>query len=223
MPWPSAQLITLSERQRQVLERLGRASTSPQAVALRARVVCAAADGTSTRQIAQRLGLTRHTVQLWRDRWAAAAEALLAAEAEGAPDDERALVAMTQGLLADAPRPGAPPTFTPAQLGQVMAIACEPPGESGRPISQWTPRELADEAVTRGHTGPRGTHFRPHGRAVLGSWRRPPSSRTTAGTGSRPAWTIPRRSRPRCRRSVTCTPRRPRSTPKACRSSAPTS
>ncbi len=150
MPWPSACPIVLSDRQRRVLERLVRASTTPQAVAVRARVVCAAADGTSTRQLAQRLGLTRNTVQLWRDRWAAAAEALLAAEAEGAPDDERALVAMTQGLLADAPRPGAPPTFTPEQLCQVMAIACEPPGESGRPISQWTPRELADEAVKRG-------------------------------------------------------------------------
>ena len=31
-----------------------------------------------------------------------------------------------------------------------MAVACEPPGDSGRPLSQWTPRELAEEAVQRG-------------------------------------------------------------------------
>jgi len=31
-----------------------------------------------------------------------------------------------------------------------MAVACEPPGDSGRPISHWTPRELADEASKRG-------------------------------------------------------------------------
>ena len=150
MPWPSARAVVLSDRQRRGLERLVRASTTPQAVATRARVIVAAAEGTSTRQIAQRLGLTRNTVQLWRDRWAAAAEPLLAAEADGGPDDDRALGVVTQEVLADAPRPGAPPTFTPEQLCQIMAVACEPPGDSGRPISQWTPRELADEAVKRG-------------------------------------------------------------------------
>jgi hypothetical protein len=100
--------------------------------------------------MAVQLALARNTVQAWRDRWAAAAETLLAAEAEGGPDDDRALYAVIQGVLADAPRPGAPPTFTPEQLCQIMAVACEPPGDSGRPISQWTPRELADEAVRRG-------------------------------------------------------------------------
>ena len=150
MPWPSAQRITLSTRQRGVLDRLARASTTPQAVAVRARLVGAAAEGTSTRQIAHRLQVTRNTVQLWRDRWAAATEALLAAEAEGGDGDDRALETVMRGLLADAPRPGAPPTFTPEQLCQIMAVACEPPGDSGRPISQWTPRELADEAVKRG-------------------------------------------------------------------------
>src|ERR671935_1680488 len=85
MPWSRARTVSLSDRQRRVLERLIRASTTPQAVALRARVVRAAAAGTRPRQIAQRLGLTRTTVQLWRARWAAAAAALLAAEAEGGP------------------------------------------------------------------------------------------------------------------------------------------
>ena len=150
MPWSRARTVRLSDRQRRVLERLIRASTTPQAVALRARVVRAAAAGTSTRPIAQRLGLTRNTVQLWRDRWAAAAAALLAAEAAGGPGDDRALEAVAQGLLADAPRPGAPARFTPEQLCQVLAIACEPPGDSGRPLSRWTPRELADEAGKRG-------------------------------------------------------------------------
>jgi putative transposase len=30
-----------------------------------------------------------------------------------------------------------------------MAIACEPPERSGRPISHWTPREIAAEAIKR--------------------------------------------------------------------------
>ncbi len=152
MPWPKALAVAVSVRQRGVLERLVRGRTTPQAVVTRARVVCAAVDGMSTRQIAQQWGLSRNTVQLWRERWGAAAGALRVAEEErgGAPDDDRALAVAVRAVLADAPRPGAPPTFTPEQLCQIIAVACEPPGDSGRPISQWTPRELADEAVARG-------------------------------------------------------------------------
>lgn len=146
MPWPSARPVTLSERQRGVLEPLTRAGSTPQAIATRARIVLAAADGQSNRGLAQRLQLARNTVQAWRDRWVAAAEALAAADLEG---DDRALLAVVRGVLADASRPGGPATFTPEQRCQVMAVACEPPGDSGRPLSQWTPRELADEAVKR--------------------------------------------------------------------------
>jgi putative transposase len=52
--------------------------------------------------------------------------------------------------LDDAPRPGAPGTFSAEQVVQIVAIACEPPPSSDRPTSHWTPREIADEAVTRG-------------------------------------------------------------------------
>jgi putative transposase len=150
VPLPSASQITVTARQHGVLLHLVRAASTAQAVATRARIVLRAADGGSNRGMAAQMGLARNTVQAWRDRWAAAAETLLAAEAEGGPDDDRALQVVVQGVLADAPRPGAAPTFTPEQLCQLMAIACEPPGDSGRPLSQWTPRELAEEAITRG-------------------------------------------------------------------------
>jgi hypothetical protein len=119
-------------------------------MATRARVVLAAAAGQSNRQISAHLGVTRNLVQAWRGRWAAANEALLAAELEGGAGDERALRAVVQGVLADAPRSGAPPTFTPEQLCRIIALACTPPSEAGRPISHWTPRELAEEAATQG-------------------------------------------------------------------------
>jgi transposase len=51
--------------------------------------------------------------------------------------------------LSDAPRPGAPGTFTADQVSQIVALACEPPKLSGRPIKHWTHRELRDEAVKR--------------------------------------------------------------------------
>src|SRR5215211_4888413 len=47
-------------------------------------------------------------------------------------------------------RPGAPATFSAEQWCQIIALACEPPEASGRPMSHWTPRELADEAGKRG-------------------------------------------------------------------------
>ena len=52
-------------------------------------------------------------------------------------------------VLSDAPRPGAPATFTAEQVAGIVALACEPPGLSGRPINHWTLRELRDEAVAR--------------------------------------------------------------------------
>ncbi len=52
--------------------------------------------------------------------------------------------------LQDAPRPGASPKFTSEQRCQVAALACEAPVKAGRPISQWTGREIADELQERG-------------------------------------------------------------------------
>ena len=36
------------------------------------------------------------------------------------------------------------------QLTQIIAVACEQPEECGRPVTHWTPKELADEVVKRG-------------------------------------------------------------------------
>jgi hypothetical protein len=51
--------------------------------------------------------------------------------------------------LSDAPRPGAPATFTATQVAQIVALACESPKLSGRPITRWTHRELRDEVIKR--------------------------------------------------------------------------
>ncbi|MGH7002029.1 MAG: helix-turn-helix domain-containing protein [Stellaceae bacterium] len=52
--------------------------------------------------------------------------------------------------LADAPRSGAPAKYTPEQICAVVAMTCEKPSESERPISHWSQREIADEAMRRG-------------------------------------------------------------------------
>ena len=114
----------------------------------RARIVLAAAEGHNNERIARMLGINRETARLWRRVWSDAAELLAAAEEEAS---KKALRECIEGVLADALRSGAPATFTPEQVVQIVALACEDPREgSGRAVTHWTPRELADEAVKRG-------------------------------------------------------------------------
>ena len=55
-----------------------------------------------------------------------------------------------EAVLTDEPRPGTPGKFTPEQVTQILAVACEPPEKSGRPITHWTALELTDEVIKRG-------------------------------------------------------------------------
>jgi putative transposase len=148
MRGPKLVPLTLTARQQAALHRLTRRASAPQHLVRRARLVLLAATGLPNRQISSHLALDRTQVRLWRTRWLAAAASLAALEATD-PDDPSLLRAI-EHLLADAPRPGTPPTFTPEQVTQLVAVACEPPADSGRPITHWTPRELADEVVQRG-------------------------------------------------------------------------
>ena len=52
--------------------------------------------------------------------------------------------------LEDLERTGKPVKFTMEQVIELFALACSPPEDYGRPISHWTPRELADEIMKQG-------------------------------------------------------------------------
>ena len=52
--------------------------------------------------------------------------------------------------LTDAPRSGAPATHTPEQICAVIAMTCEKPSDSERPISHSSQRDIADEAIRPG-------------------------------------------------------------------------
>jgi transposase len=129
--------LTLTTDERQGLESLVRRHRTPQQVATRARIVLAAAEGQRLVRIAQQVGLSRESVRLWRDRWVALQDIPLAELS-------------VEQRLADAPRPGAPARITAEQVCQVVALACEAPAASGRPLSQWTHQEIADEIIRRG-------------------------------------------------------------------------
>lgn len=145
MSGPAAQSISVPPAQQAALQQIVRRHSSPQALVRRARIILAAASGEQNDVLARQIGCTRKTIRTWRARWAAA-EAQLAI-AEGDPVH---LIDQIETVLADAPRPGRPDTFTAEQLVHIVALACSLPADTGRPVEAWTPRELADEAVKQG-------------------------------------------------------------------------
>jgi putative transposase len=148
MPGPKPLSVTLSEKQRGLLEHLSRRQTSPHRLVRRVQTILAAADGFSNDAIARRLNLCRDTVRDWRQRWQEGTQALEAADAAG--DADKVLLARIEALLADAPRSGSPGDFSAEQLAQIISVACESPEDGGRPVTHWTPRELAGEVIKRG-------------------------------------------------------------------------
>lgn len=137
MRGPKPPVIELTGAERQALDDMVRRHSTPQQIALRARIILAAGEGHNNAQIARQLGLSVDMARLWRRRWLA----LRPASLEDLPLVDR---------LSDAPRPGAPCRITDEQVCQMVALACEAPEQSGRPISQWTGREIAEEIKRRG-------------------------------------------------------------------------
>jgi len=159
-----ATAVILSEKEQEGLLQITKRHRSEQQVVLRARIILAAAQGTSNAQIARELGVNVDTVRLWRDRWV------------GLQGIDRETLSLTERLQ-DAPRPGVKPKFSAEQRCQMAALACEAPAQAGRPISQWSGREIADELKAQGiveHISPR------HAARLL---KKGVSNRTASATG----------------------------------------
>jgi transposase len=147
MRGPKPPVIKLEPRLQNLLEKISRQQTAAQRLVERARIILNATKELNNTQIATLLNIDLNTVRTWRGRWLAAEERLLNGVKEGMSECE--LLALIEETLADAPRSGVPDTFEPEQLVQLIAVACENPRLSGREISHWTPRELADEVIKR--------------------------------------------------------------------------
>src|SRR5215218_2006395 len=125
-----ADAITLTAQESATLSACANGSRVAHRDVVRARIVLAAAQGVSNARIASALGLHVDTVRKWRRRFAA-----------------RRLAG-----LHDRPRSGRPRVFTPAQVAEVKAVACELPTEpsgrgSPRPLARWSAAELAGPAT----------------------------------------------------------------------------
>jgi len=136
MRGPKPPAIVLTADDRRDLEALVRRHTTAQQIALRGRIVLAAADGRNNAQIARDLAVSVPTVRRWRERWIG----LLCIPLSDLEIVER---------LTDVPRPGRPIQISDEQVCQIVRIGCEAPHASGRPITEWSGREIADEAVRR--------------------------------------------------------------------------
>jgi transposase len=143
----SAARILVTERQQQILQDIVRSRTSALRLVQRATIILRAFDKIDNQDIAEEINLDRTAVGQWRRRWAEAWPRLICIECtEPRAKFRRAI----EQVLSDEPRPGNPGKFTPEQITQILALACEPPEKSGRPITHWTACELADEAQKRG-------------------------------------------------------------------------
>ncbi len=136
MPGPKPVKIELNDEVRQALEKLAARPTTGQQKAQRARIILRAAEGKNHAEIAKELRISVDMATLWRQRWLDLQPITLA----DLSVEER---------LEDLPRPGAPPHFSADQICQMEQMACEAPEKAGRPISQWTGWEIADELVKR--------------------------------------------------------------------------
>ena len=136
MPGLKPPMIELSEQTKCDVEQLLKAHKTDQQIALRGRIILEASAGKGNAEIARAQAISVSMVRLWRQRWL---------DLQPLPLSELSV----KERLEDLPRPGAPPRITADQICQIVALACEAPEKSGRPISHWTGREIADELMER--------------------------------------------------------------------------
>lgn len=119
MPSPTAAEIVLTADERTELEGWTRRRKSAAGLALRARIVLAAADGGSNVELADRLELDRGTVRKWRNRF---------------------VQYRCDGLL-DEPRPGRPRVVGDEQIEALITATLEttPPN-----ATHWSTRSMAE-------------------------------------------------------------------------------
>jgi len=146
MPGKAAKVI-VTERQLATLKTMVGSSTCPQGVAQRARMIVLAFEGNTNESIAEKIKCERHMVGVWRRRWVRAFQRLVLVECG---EKNSALPRAIERLLSDSPRRGWAGKFSAEQVAQIIAVACEPPEKCERPVTHWTPRELADEVKKRG-------------------------------------------------------------------------
>jgi transposase len=115
----TASSIVLDRLERSLLESWARGRSLPHRQVIRAQIITMAADGMKNRDIAATLGVSRPTVQLWRQRF---------------------LALRTEGLEKDAPRPGRNPRIPREKIQQVVEATLHTLPQNA---THWSTRTMA--------------------------------------------------------------------------------
>ena len=146
MPGKAAK-IQVTERQFAILEEIVASRTASVRLVQRAKIVLLAFAKHNNEEVGEVVGLNPQQASVWRKRWRDNWPRLISIECN---ESRSVLKKEIETLFADQPRNGRSSPFTPEQQAAIVAIACENPNEqSERPISQFTAREIASEAVKR--------------------------------------------------------------------------
>jgi len=146
MPGRTAK-VTITEGQQHLLETIPTAPTASSQRRQGATIILWAFPPRGNQEIATAVGLSRRQVSTGRRRWADAGPRLIRI---ACTQTQAGLRRAIEQVLHDEPRPGPPGKCPPQPIVAILAVACEPPEKSGRPITHGTAQELADDVVKRG-------------------------------------------------------------------------
>ena len=138
--------IILTPLMSKTLEEIVCSRSVGSAIVQRARCVLLACCDKEFVEISRIVNLSAKAISRWVRRFDESLEALRLVEQGGITAKLRRAIV---DCLRDAPRSGRPGTFTPTQVASVISIACEDPQKSGRPVTFWTAKEIADEVKLR--------------------------------------------------------------------------
>src|SRR5258705_318032 len=96
--WTKADALPVLAVDQELLQHLLRSGSTPQKIALRARILLGAAEGKSNYQLSEELNVSRPTILVWRQRY----------------------LAGLAGILKDAPRPGRKKMIAPAKVDAIV-------------------------------------------------------------------------------------------------------
>jgi len=135
--------IKLTQRQKEILERMSNSTHGELHFKIRATIILKAAEGISNRTLSKQMDINRSVATKWRIRWAYASKHLEHIEVE----TPHKMVEKVKEVLSDEYRSGKPPVFTPEQVACIIDLSLQNPESVGIPMTHWTIDALRDKAI----------------------------------------------------------------------------
>jgi hypothetical protein len=139
--------IELNKIERKILDRWKQGRKCSCGLSERAQIILHWSSEIGPGASAKLLGVNVQRVLRWRERWYRASK-------DWKPLQEQwthcILRNKMEACFADAPRSGAPTTFTAQEVCKIFSIACQPPKDLNVPVSHWSASDLRREVLKQG-------------------------------------------------------------------------